>query len=99
MSDDDMEIHKVVIPIRYPTPSRKQIVLIVSQTQSITGHWTVPIITFEGPLGPFLESGRFARDLGEAFIVAAYFYDQMMLAVKTDYLGKDNHGGSETTDG
>jgi hypothetical protein len=86
---NEPKVRKVIIPIRYPTPSREQIVIIVAQTQSSTGHWMVPLITFEGPLGPFLESGRFARDLGEAFIVAAYFYDQMMLYVKRDYLGED----------
>jgi len=64
-------------------------VIIVAQSQNALGNWTVPIITFEGPVGPFLESGRFARDLGEAFIVAAWVYDKMMLDVKHDYFGKD----------
>ena len=84
---NETKTRKVVIPIRYPTESRKQIAIIVAQSQNVMGHWVVPIITFEGPLGPFLESGRFARDLGMAFIVASYFYDQMMLSVKNDYLG------------
>ena len=86
---DDQKVRKVVIPIRYQTPSRSAISIIVAQTQNALGNWTVPIITFEGPVGPFLESGRFSRDLGTAFIVAAHFYDVMMLSVKESYFGED----------
>ena len=82
---DEPKLRQVIIPIRYPTEGRRRIVIIVSQRQSATGQWLVPIITFEGPLGPFLESGRFVRDVGEAFIVAAYVFDWMMMAVKREY--------------
>lgn len=86
---DEPKIRKVVVPIRYQTASRAAISIIVAQTQNALGLWTVPIITFEGPLGPFLESGRFARDLGVAFIVASHFYDVMMLSVKQSYFGEE----------
>ena len=85
--DDDPRNRRVVIPIRYPTPSREEIVVVVAQHKDESGRWMVPSITFEGPLIPHLESGRFARDLGVAFITASYVYDQMMLAVKKDHLG------------
>lgn len=56
--------------------------LIVAQMQNALGEWMVPIITFEGPLSPMLESGRYARDVGIGLIVAAWTYDEMMLAVR-----------------
>ena len=79
-----------VIPIRYPTQSRDKIVIVVEQVKNETGHWKVPTIKFQGKLEPHLESGRFALDLGVAFIVAAYWYDVFMLSVKRDYLGEEN---------
>ena len=77
-----------IVPIRYPTESRTSINIIVAQSQNVMGQWMVPIITFEGPLGPFLESGRFARDLGVAFIVASYWYEIFMLDVIKSYLSQ-----------
>ena len=86
---NDQNSRKIIIPIRYPTPSRAQIVIVVSQLRDDLGRWMVPVIVFEGPLGPFLESGRYARDLGVAFIVASHFYAAMMLDVKKEYLGHE----------
>lgn len=93
MPGNEPQTRKVVIPIRYPTLSRRRIVIVVAQSQDVMGRWMVPLITFEGPVGPLLESGRYARDLGVAFIMASYFYDQMMLAVKKDYLGEEVNDG------
>jgi hypothetical protein len=81
-----------IVPIRYPTQSRKNIVIIVAQSQNAMGKWLVPVITFEGPVDPFLESGRYARDFGVAWIIAAYWYEIYMLDVKKDYLGEDING-------
>jgi len=73
---------KRIITIRHATPSRRKIVFLVTQSQDALGNWLTPIITFDGPIIPMLESGRYARDLGIALIVSAYFYDEMMLHVK-----------------
>lgn len=87
VQNDEPNIRTRVIPIRYPTPSREQIAIVVEQRKNERGFWTVPTIKFEGKLEPHLESGRFALDLGVAFIVAAYWYDVFLLSVKRDYLG------------
>lgn len=73
---------KRIITIRHETPSRRRIVVIVAQSQDFLGNWMVPIITFEGPIVPLLESGRYARDVGIGLIVASWTYDEMMLAVQ-----------------
>ena len=86
---DQPKTRTKVIPIRYPTPSRAPIVITVAQRQNAAGRWMVPTITFEGNLEQHLESGRFALDLGVAFIVAAYWYDVYLLAMKQDYLGEE----------
>jgi hypothetical protein len=88
---DKPKTREKVIPIRYPTPSRTPIVIVVAQRQDAQGRWMVPTIIFEGNLQQHLESGRFALDLGIAFIVAAYWYDQFMLAMKRDYLGEEEN--------
>ena len=82
MALDEPKTRKRIITIRHETPSRRRIVLIVAQMQNALGEWMVPIITFEGPLSPMLESGRYARDMGIGLIVAAWTYDEMMLAVR-----------------
>ena len=82
MALDEPKTRKRIITIRHETPSRRRIVLIVAQMQNALGEWMVPIITFEGPLSPVLESGRYARDVGIGLIVAAWTYDEMMLAVR-----------------
>lgn len=69
------------IPIRPPTQSRRSIFIIVVQLQNAKGSWLTPTITFEGPVNLVLESGRYARDVGIALIVAAFYYDQMMADV------------------
>lgn len=80
-ANNEPRTRKRIITIRHPTPSRRKIVVIVAQTQDALGNWLTPIITFEGPLTPMLESGRYARDVGIALIVSAYFYDEFMLRV------------------
>lgn len=73
---------KRVFTIRHETPSRRRIAIIVAQKQNELGEWTTPIITFEGPMQPILESGRYARDVGIGLIGAWLEYERMMLAVK-----------------
>jgi len=73
-----------VIPIRSATQSRRAIFIIVSQTQNVMGKWVTPTITFEGPVNLILESARYARDVGIALIIAAFYYDQMMRDVNGD---------------
>lgn len=80
--NDEPKTRKRIITIRHPTPSRRKIVVIVEQTQDALGNWLTPIITFEGPVNLMLESGRYARDVGIALIVSAYFHDEFMLRVK-----------------
>lgn len=90
VSPSESKVRTKTIPIRYPTQSREKIAIVVEQLKNDTGHWTVPTIKFQGQLEPHLESGRFARDLGVAFIVASYWYDVFMLSVKRDYLGEES---------
>lgn len=91
MALDEPKTRKRIITIRHETPSRRRIVLIVAQMQNALGEWMLPIITFEGPLSPMLESGRYARDMGIGLIVAAWTYDEMMLAVRNS-----EHEGNTT---
>lgn len=86
---DQPKTREKVIPIRYPTPSRMQIAIVVAQSRDAAGRWMVPTIRFEGKLEPHLESGRFALDLGIGFIIAAHWYDIYMLDMKREYLGED----------
>jgi len=51
-----------------------------------------PTITFEGPLSPILESGRYARDVAQALIVAAYFFDRFMVDVTRDEVERNDVG-------
>ena len=81
-ANNEPKTRKHIITIRHPTPSRRKIVVIVAQTKDALGNWLTPIITFEGPLTPMLESGRYARDVGIALIVSAYFHDEFMMRVK-----------------
>lgn len=75
---NDPRTRKRVITVRYATPSRRRVVVIVAQSQDLRGNWLVPLITFEGFTQVILESGRFARDAGLALIVAAFLYDEWM---------------------
>jgi len=79
---DEPKTRKRIITIRHATPSRRGIVLIVAQLQNPMGKWLVPTITFDGPMMPILESGRYARDVGIGLLVAAFFYNEMMTAVE-----------------
>jgi hypothetical protein len=80
-AENEPKTRKRIITVRHATPSRRKIVVIVAQSQDMLGNWLTPIITFEGPVNLMLESGRYARDVGIALIVSAYFYDEMMLHV------------------
>lgn len=80
-TNNELKTRKRIITIRHATPSRRRIFVIVSQTQNALGEWLTPIITFEGPVNLILESGRYARDVGVALIVASYFHDEFMLRV------------------
>ncbi len=69
------------IHIRYPTPSREGISLIVAQLEDDLGRWMVPTITVSHPIQQIIESGRFARDLAEALFKANYWFERWMLDV------------------
>lgn len=87
------KIRKRVITVRYATPSRRPVAVIVAQSQDPLGDWLVPLITFEGFSQVILESGRFARDVGIALIVASHIYDEWMRDVKHTENGEDlSHG-------
>lgn len=96
---NDPKIRKRSFTIRHETPSRRRIVIIVAQTQNHLGEWQTPIITFEGPMLPILESGRYARDVGIGLIGAWLEYERMMLAVKVSEQEKqstaDQHNEEE----
>jgi hypothetical protein len=79
------------ISVRYPTPSREGIVISVVQRQDAMGRWMVPTITFSQNLQPIIESGRFARDVGMALIVASYFFDEFMTYVQNDEARSNDH--------
>jgi hypothetical protein len=64
--------------IRHPTPSREGISVLVAQLQDDLGNWMVPTITASGPIQQIIESGRFARDVGIALLVASYWYGEWM---------------------
>ncbi|MCI0549888.1 MAG: hypothetical protein L0287_02935 [Anaerolineae bacterium] len=90
------------IIVRHPTPSRKAIALVVSQLQDAKGNWLAPTILFNGPMSPIVESGRYARDVGMALIVAAFYYDLMLRFVTSDkaaedLLKDDENGESKVT--
>ena len=66
------------IVIRHSTPSREGIYVLVSQLQDDLGNWMVPTITASGSIQQIIESGRFARDVGIALLVASYWYGEWM---------------------
>lgn len=72
---------KRTIHVRYSSPSREEIIIVVTQLQDEMGRWMVPTITTSGVIPQIMESGRFARDLGDAFIVASWFHDLFMMDV------------------
>ena len=72
------------IPIRYATPSRREIYVIVGQLRDEMGHWLVPTITLPDNIQQMIESGRYAKDVAIALLVASFWYDDWMLDVKGD---------------
>ena len=72
---------KRTIHVRYSSPSREEIVIVVAQIQDELGRWMVPTITTSPTIPQIIESGRFAGDLGEAYIVARHFYNLFMMDV------------------
>jgi hypothetical protein len=83
---DDPRLRKRVITIRHATPSRRKIVVIITQSQDPLGNWMVPLIMFEGFTEVIIESGRFARDTGIALLVAAYLSSEWMRDVPHENL-------------
>lgn len=79
---DEPKTRKHVNILRYKTPSRNAIVVMVLQSQDALGNWMVPLITYDGPSIAFIESARFASELADALKVAVYFYDKWMVDVK-----------------
>lgn len=67
------------IIVRHSTPSREGISITVAQIQDDMGRWMVPTITTSGPIQQIIESGRFARDVGIALLVASWIHDQWMI--------------------
>jgi hypothetical protein len=98
-ANNEPKTRKRIITIRHPTPSRRKIVVIVAQTQNALGEWLTPIITFEGPVNLMLESGRYARDVGIALIVSAYFYDEFMMRVVNGEIELNDHMELKVEDG
>ena len=80
----DLKRHVKTITVRHSTPSRRAVVILVTQVQDALGHWQVPTITFEGPMNPILESGRYARDVGIGLLVASYFFNELMTYVANE---------------
>jgi len=70
------------ITVRYPTPSRAGIFIVVGQLRDDLGRWMVPTITVPDSLQQIIESGRFAKDVAIGLLVASFFFDEMMLDVK-----------------
>jgi hypothetical protein len=56
----------------------------VAQIQDAMRRWMVPTITLSGPLQQIIESGRFARDVAIALLVASHFFDEWMQDVRND---------------
>ena len=72
------------IPIRYATPSRRELLVVVSQLRDDAGHWLTPIITLPDNIQQMIESGRYAKDVAIALLVACFWYDDWMLDVKQE---------------
>ena len=81
---DEKHSRTKTITVRYPTPSRGGIFIVIAQLQNDAGRWMVPTITLSGPLQQIIESGRFARDVGVGLLVASYWFAEWMLDVKSD---------------
>ena len=71
-----------VIVVRYPTPSRDGINVIVSQLRDDLGKWMVPTVTTSHPIQQIIESGRYVHDLAEALYKAAYWWERWMKDVE-----------------
>ena len=79
------ESHKRIktITIRHPSPSRGGQYVIVAQLQDAAGRWMVPTITCSESIQQMIESGRYARDVGVALLVANYWFEQWTMDIET----------------
>lgn len=87
MNGSKRHIKKIVI--RYSTPSRKEINIVVSQLQNAMGEWQSPTILFNGPMSPILESSRYAKDVGVGLIIASFYCELMMRFVSNGKAAED----------
>jgi len=70
-------IRKIEIVVRGGTRTREAIKIIVSQeARHGDGEILQPTIEVSGTFDSRIESSRFARDMGMAFIVAAHYFDE-----------------------
>jgi len=70
-------LRKREIIVRGGTLTREPIEIIVTQETSDDGKIIyLPTIEVVGKFDQAIESGRFARDMGIAFIVASYYFDK-----------------------
>lgn len=69
------------ITVRYATPSREGIFIIVAQLRDDLGQWLVPTVTTSQPIQQIIESGRYVRDLAVALFKANYWYELWMMDV------------------
>ncbi len=69
-------IRKKIIPVRPETPTRHAIELVIVQRENLEGKITTPSLTIRGKLDTYIESWGFAKDLGVALIVAAFYMSE-----------------------
>ena len=74
---DPNVVRKRVITIRGGTETREAIKIIITQkTRGENGEVLNPTIELLGKFDHVIESGRFAQDVGMAFIVAAHYHKE-----------------------
>jgi len=70
-------IRKRELTIRGATKTREAIKIIITQeTRGEAGELLQPTIELLGKFDTVIESARFARDMGEAFIIAAHYFEE-----------------------
>jgi hypothetical protein len=70
-------LRKRVLTIRGGTKTRDAIQIIITQETRAEGSEVLtPTIEFSGDFPTMIESGRYALDLGIAFIVASHYFDE-----------------------
>lgn len=70
---DPNVVRREVIPVRFRTPTREPIELVVVQRVDENRNLSIPVILVRGEVPNYVESWQFALDYGTAWIVAGYF--------------------------